>query len=197
MKTNNLVLASSSTYRQALLKKLRLNFVTAHPDIDETVKKGEPLTQLALRLAQEKAIALTTSYPNHLIIASDQVAILNNTQLEKPKNQANAIKQLQISSGKAVKFYTSVCILNSATGELKSAVNLCTVYFKKLSEQQIKNYITLEQPYDCAGSFKAESLGIALFERIEGNDPNALIGLPLIELTTLLNEFDIDVLSNN
>lgn len=196
MKTNNLVLASSSPYRQAILKKLHLDFVTARPDINEAAQENESPTRLALRLAQEKAMALTNRYPRHLIIASDQVAMQNETQLNKPGNQANAIKQLQLSSGNTVKFYTSVCILNSATGELKSAFDLCTVYFKTLSEQQIKNYIRLEQPYDCAGSFKSEGLGIALFERIQGDDPNALIGLPLIKLIALLNSFDIDVLSN-
>ena len=195
MKTNSLVLASSSTYRKELLKKLQLNFICAHPEIDESKKKGESPTEMALRLAKEKAATLTTTYPKHLIIASDQVAMLEKMQLKKPGNHSNAIKQLQLSSGKPVKFYTSVCILNTSTGEFKSAIDTCTVHFKKLTKQQIINYINLEQPYDCAGSFKSEGLGIALFDRIQGDDPNALIGLPLIKLIALLNAFDIDVLS--
>ncbi|RLA25676.1 MAG: septum formation inhibitor Maf [Gammaproteobacteria bacterium] len=194
MKTNNLVLASSSSYRKVLLQKLHLQFVCAAPDIDESEKTGEPPTQMALRLAKEKAYALSSSYPKHIIIASDQLAMLEQTQLKKPGNKNNAIKQLQLCSGKTVKFYTSVCILDSATSELKSAIDTCTVHFKKLTEQQIIHYIELEQPYDCAGSFKSEGLGIALFERIEGDDPNALIGLPLIKLISLLDAFNISVL---
>ena len=195
MKTNNLVLASSSPYRKALLEKLHLNFICAHPDIDEKAKKNEFPSQLALRLAHEKAMTLATNYSKHLIIASDQVAILDQTQLNKPGNKINAIKQLQLASGKSVKFYTSVCVLNTATNELKSDIDISIVHFKNLSEQQIRNYINIEQPYNCAGSFKSEGLGIALFMRIEGDDPNALIGLPLIKLITLLESFKINILS--
>ncbi len=194
MQTNKLVLASSSTYRKALLEKLHLNFICAHPDINETAAANEPPEQLALRLAKEKALALAAEYPEHLIIAADQVAMLGQSQLTKPGNKQNAIKQLQQSSGAEVKFYTSVCILNSSTSEIKSEIDLCSVYFKALNDRQIKNYIALEQPYDCAGSFKSEGLGIALFERIQGNDPNALIGLPLIKLISLLEAFDIKIL---
>lgn len=196
MQTNNLVLASSSIYRKKLLEKLGLNFICADPGINESSKTNENPKQLALRLAKEKAHALAADYPKHLIIASDQVAILDQMQLQKPGNQQNAIKQLQLSSGSKVIFYTSVCVLNSATNEIKCDLDSCTVYFKKLTEQQIKNYINLEKPYDCAGSFKSEGLGIALFERIDGDDPNALIGLPLIKLIGLLNAFNIDVLKN-
>ena len=194
MQTNSLVLASSSIYRKQLLEKLHLDFICADPDIDESKKIDESPTQMALRLAKEKAKALAPSYPKNLIIASDQVAMLKQIQLKKPGNKNNAIKQLQLCSGKAVKFYTSVCILDSSTNEIKSAIDICTVYFKKLTEQQIINYISLEQPYDCAGSFKSEGLGIALFERIQGDDPNALIGLPLIKLINLLDAFGINVL---
>ena len=194
MQTNKLVLASSSSYRKALLEKLYLNFTCATPAIDEAVKKDETPNLQALRLAKEKARALVSDYPNHLIIAADQVAMSGQIQLTKPGNKHNAIKQLQLSSGSKVIFYTSICILNSATDEVISDLDICTVYFKKLSDQEIENYIALEQPYDCAGSFKSEGLGIALFERIEGDDPNALIGLPLIKLITLLATFDIKVL---
>ncbi|MCK5354913.1 MAG: septum formation inhibitor Maf [Methyloprofundus sp.] len=195
MQTNNLVLASSSPYRKQLLQKLHLDFITATPDIDESQHSGEPPAQMALRLAKEKARALKAAYPQHFIIASDQVAMLNQTQLKKPGDKNNAFNQLQQCSAKVVKFYTSVCILDSSTGELKSALDICSVYFKKLSKQKIINYIDLEQPYHCAGSFKSEGLGIALFERIEGDDPNALVGLPLIKLISLLDAFNIDVLA--
>jgi len=194
MQTNNLVLASSSKYRKMLLEKLHLKFICADPGINESSKTNENPGQLALRLAEEKARALTTDYPEHLIIASDQVAMLDQMQLQKPGNQQNAIKQLQLSSGSKVTFYTSICIHNSATNEIKSDLDSCTVYFKKLNYQQIKNYIDIEQPYDCAGSFKSEGLGIALLERIEGDDPNALIGLPLIKLVGLLDTFNVHVL---
>lgn len=196
MQTNNLVLASSSIYRKTLLEKLRLNFICVDPRINESSKKNENPKQLALRLAKEKAHALAADYSEHLIIASDQVAILNQIQLQKPGNRQNAIKQLQLSSGSKVIFYTSVCILNSATNEIKCDLDICTVYFKKINDQQIKNYVDLEKPYGCAGSFKSEGLGIALFERIEGDDPNALIGLPLIKLISLLDAFNFDVLKN-
>jgi len=187
MKNRPLVLASSSPYRKALLDKLQLKFICANPDINETAINNEKPKELALRLAKEKAKALAESYPNHLIIASDQVALLGNVQLHKPHNHANTIKQLQQSSGKSVTFYTSICILNSD-------IDLCTVYFKSLNEQQIIRYVNSEQPYDCAGGFKSEGLGIALFDRIEGDDPNALIGLPLIKLIALLQKYNIAVI---
>ncbi|GFO71294.1 septum formation protein [Bathymodiolus japonicus methanotrophic gill symbiont] len=171
-----------------------MNFTCATPAINEAAKKDETPSMQALRLAKEKSRALASDYPSHLIIAADQVAMSGQIQLTKPGNKHNAIKQLQLSSGSKVIFYTSICILDSATGKIISDLDICTVYFKKLSDQQIANYIALEQPYDCAGSFKSEGLGIALFERIEGDDPNALIGLPLIKLIALLAALDINVL---
>jgi len=194
MKTQPLILASSSPYRKQLLEKLGFDFICAAPDIDEKMRANESAKSLALRLAHEKAQALAVRYPTQLIIASDQVAILDNQQLEKPGTPANAIQQLQNSSGKIVDFHTSICVLNSATQEIKSSIDLCRVHFKTLSQQEIINYVQREQPYDCAGSFKSEGLGIALFERIEGDDPNALIGLPLIQLISLLTDFGISVL---
>lgn len=196
MQTNHLVLASSSLYRKALLEKLHLNFICAHPAIDERAQPGEAPTEMALRLAREKANILATSYPQHLIIASDQVAMLGREQLKKPGKESAAIKQLQLCAGKKVKFFTSVCVLNTATGDFKSAIDTCTVHFRKLNEEQITNYLKREKPYDCAGSFKAEGLGIALFKRIQADDPNTLIGLPLIKLIGLLEEFNIRVLAN-
>jgi len=195
MKNNKLVLASSSVYRKALLEKLHLSFTCASPNIDETAQENETAQEQALRLAKKKAHALASTYPKHLIIASDQVAILGNTQLYKPGNQERAIKQLQESSGKCVKFYTSICVLDTATMNYKNDIDICSVYFKKLSAEEIRNYVLLEQPYNCAGSFKSEGLGIALFKRIESEDPNALVGLPLIKLIELLKTFNINVLA--
>jgi len=194
MKNHKLVLASSSEYRKALLEKLHLSFICANPNIDETAQANETGQEQALRLAQKKSHALASTYPKHIIIASDQVAMLNGTQLHKPGNKETAIKQLQKSSGNCVKFYTSVSILNTATKDYRSDIDICSVYFKNLSDQQIKNYVLLEHPYNCAGSFKSEGLGIALFKRIEGDDPNALIGLPLIKLIRLLEAFNINIL---
>ncbi|MCF7972026.1 MAG: Maf family nucleotide pyrophosphatase [Methylococcaceae bacterium] len=194
MKTHKLVLASSSEYRKALLEKLQLSFICANPDIDETTQKNETASEQALRLAKQKAYALAGKYPTHIIIASDQVAMLNKTQLHKPGNKETAIKQLQQSSGNCVKFYTSVCVLDTSTNKYRSNVDICSVYFKNLSDQQIKNYVLLERPYNCAGSFKSEGLGIALFKRIKGDDPNSLIGLPLIKLIQLLDTFNINIL---
>ena len=195
MQTNSLVLASGSKYRKALLEKLNLRFICAQPNIDENTKGQELPTELAVRLAEEKARALATSYPNHFIIGSDQVAMVDKTQLHKPGHKQAAIEQLRLCSGKQVKFYTSVCVLDTTNNQLRSALDICTVYFKNLTTQQINHYINIEQPYHCAGSFKSEGLGIALFERIAGDDPNALVGLPLIKLIQLLQAFDIEILS--
>jgi len=189
-----IILASSSTYRKQLLQKLHLEFTAIAPNIDESALNDEHPKQLALRLAIEKAHALQASNPNHLIIASDQTASCDNIILGKPGNYLNAIQQLKQQSGRRVQFYTSVCVLDSATNKIFSDIDLCTVYFKELSEQQILKYINIEKPYDCAGSFKSEGFGISLFTKIEGDDPNALIGLPLIKLIALLNNFGVATL---
>ncbi len=194
MQNQSIILASSSLYRKQLLEKLALDFTCASPHINERRQEHEKAPQLALRLAKEKALALTAQYPKHIIIASDQVAILNGKQLCKPSNKENTIQQLQSSSGQSIEFHTSLCVLNSATNTLKTDIDCSTVHFKKLSDQEIIHYVEREQPYDCAGGFKAEGLGIALFNRIESDDPNSLIGLPLIKLVALLKEFDISVL---
>lgn len=195
MKNYQLVLASSSEYRKALLEKLHLSFICATPIIDETAQANETAKEQALRLATQKAHALASAYSKHIIIAADQVAMLGNSQLHKPSNQENAIKQLQKSSGKCIKFYTGICVLDTTTMNYKIDIDICSVYFKKLSANEIKNYVLLEQPYNCAGSFKSEGLGITLFKRIESDDPNALIGLPLIKLIGLLEKFNISVLA--
>jgi MAF protein len=196
--TNNipkqLVLASSSPFRQALLKKLHLNFSANSPDVDETVLTGESPHDLSKRLAVLKSQALVNKYPNHLIIGSDQVAMLGQQQLHKPGSPEKAFEHLKKASGKQVTFYTSVCLLDSETGQFITDVDRCVVYFRTLTEPQISRYIELDEPYNCAASFKSEAMGIALFKKIEGDDPNALIGLPLIKLITMLEAFDYPVL---
>ncbi|WP_305907213.1 Maf family protein [Methylomarinum sp. Ch1-1] len=189
-----LVLASRSPYRSELLQKLKIAFLTCSSDIDESAKPSESGEQLAIRLAIAKAEAVAKKHPNHLIIGSDQVAVHRHKQLCKPGNRENALRQLTEQSGHAVKFHTGLCVLDSASGKYLTALDTCTVYFKKLSVNQIQHYIDREQPYDCAGSFKSEGLGIALFEKIDSEDPNALIGLPLIKLVNLLEQFDYPVL---
>ncbi len=190
----DIILASSSVYRKQLLQKLKLPFQCYSAAIDETPKTGETPKDLALRLSIEKAKALQNHYPRHLIIGSDQVASISGQILGKPGNPQNAVEQLRQQSAQKVKFYTAICLLDSETDTYYSELDLCTVHFRQLSEQQIKHYVDLEKPYDCAGSFKSEGLGIALFDKIEGDDPNALIVLPLIKLIRLLNKFDLDAI---
>lgn len=181
-----IVLASSSVYRRALLEKLGLEFIARSPDIDETPLPGESPAELVERLARQKALALAKDFPGHLIIGSDQAACLDGHILGKPGDRARARRQLQAASGRRVRFLTGLCLLDSSSGSLQSAVETFTVHFRRLSDAQIDRYLEREQPFDCAGSFKSEGLGIALFERLEGDDPNALIGLPLIRLVTML-----------
>jgi MAF protein len=189
-----IILASSSTYRRQLLEKLGLPFESASPDIDEIPLPGEAPRALAERLAGAKAAALSARYPRHLIIGSDQVACRGNTILGKPGNFDTAQQQLRACNGQRVEFLTGLCLLNSSTDKSESRVESFSVVFRHLSDQQIANYLRKEQPFDCAGSFKVEGLGIALFERLEGNDPNALIGLPLINLVQMLEKAGVAVI---
>jgi len=188
-----LVLASSSSYRKALLDKLGLPYETASPDIDEAPHPAEAPESQARRLATEKARVLAGRFPAHLIIGSDQVAVAAGLRLGKPGSRENAIAQLRASAGKSVVFHTALCVLNSQTGETQVDADRTVVHFRALTDQQIEHYVDREQPLDCAGSFKSEGLGIALFERIEGEDPNALIGLPLIRLIRVLEAFGVRV----
>lgn len=187
------VLASSSSYRRDLLKKLGLGFITAAPNVDETARPGEAPADLALRLSRLKAEILAPAYPDHLIIGSDQVAVLEHMRLGKPGSYGNAVDQLLLASGKAVTFLTGVCVHDAETGVSHAELDHCRVHFKRLTRPQIERYIDIDKPFDCAGAFKSEGLGIALIERIEGNDPNALVGLPLILLTGLLGRFGVAV----
>ncbi len=189
-----LILASNSPYRKTLLERLQVDFECVSPDIDEIPLDGEPVENMVVRLAKLKAEAVAADHPGALIIGSDQSASLNGDLLVKSGNFDNAVRQLQKASGKRIVFQTGLCLLNSTTGNCQTACIPYTVVFKPLTRQMIENYVQKEQPYNCAGSFKSEGLGIALFERFEGEDPNALIGLPLIKLIEMLNNEGFSVL---
>ncbi|MFW0766557.1 Maf family protein [Trabulsiella odontotermitis] len=182
----NLVLASTSPYRRMLLEKLSIPFECAAPQVDETPVADESPRQLVLRLAQAKAQALAQQFPQHLIIGSDQICILDGAITGKPHTEENAFIQLKKASGNIVTFYTGLALYNSANGHLQTECEPFDVHFRHLTEQEIRNYIRKESPLNCAGSFKSEGLGISLFERLEGRDPNTLVGLPLIALCQML-----------
>lgn len=188
-----LVLASSSPYRRELLTRLRLPFTWSAPQIDESRRPDEDAEALVHRLSLEKAQALSASHPQHLIIGSDQVAVLGSQIIGKPHTLERAREQLMAASGNSVTFLTGLTLLNSATGQQQTDCIPFTVHFRRLSEAQIMRYLTTEQPFDCAGSFKAEGLGISLFRSTEGSDSNSLIGLPLIRLVDMLQASGIDI----
>jgi septum formation protein len=189
-----LVLASTSSYRRALLERLGLPFSVADPRIPEERLKGELPEAMARRLAEAKATAVAGRFPGALIIGSDQVAVNGGEVLGKPGGHDNAVRQLRALSGREAVFHTAVCVHNAASGVTRTRVVSCRVTFRELDEQTIGRYLERERPYDCAGSAKAEGLGIALIERMQGDDPNALIGLPLIALVDLLREQGLDVI---
>ena len=189
-----LILASSSEYRRQLLQKLQIPFTSISPKIDETPLAGEKPHETAIRLAQAKAKKIGIEYSHALVIGCDQVATLDGEQLGKPGNHNNATKQLQLMSGREVTFHSALCLYNAATGNMQALVVPYMVRFRQLTDEQIENYLTKEQPYHCAGSAKSEGLGIALMERMIGEDPNALIGLPLIKLITMLQNEGVAVL---
>ena len=184
----SIVLASTSPFRRSLLEKLGLPFITAAPEVDETPQPGENARQLVTRLAQAKAQALKERYPEHLIIGSDQVCVLNNQIAGKPHSEENAVRQLLQARGTIVTFYTGLALYNSANGQLQTLCEPFDVHFRHLTEEEIRRYVQKEQPLNCAGSFKSEGLGITLFERLEGKDPNTLVGLPLISLCEMLRK---------
>ena len=195
MLKKNLVLGSTSPFRKSILEKLNIPFQCAKPDIDETPQINESSVALVERLAIEKAKAVARQHPDALIIGSDQVALCDDEILGKPHNFENGVIQLKKFSGKTVMFYTGLCVYDSKTKKTLSIVEPFNVHFNVLSQQDIENYLHAEQPYNCAGSFKSEGLGICLFKKLEGNDPNTLIGLPLIRLVALLKEHGLDVLA--
>ena len=188
-----LILASSSSYRRALLERLRLPFTVQAPAIDETVRPGESPAPLVTRLAREKALRVARDNPGAFIIGSDQVASLARETLGKPGGFEAASRQLALCSGKKVQFFTAVCLI-AADGEILEAMETTRVVFRVLKDREIAAYLHLEEPYDCAGSFKCEGLGSTLFEAIEGRDPTALEGLPLIALSRLLRGAGLDPL---
>jgi len=188
-----LILGSSSVYRQQLLQRLQVPFETVSPDIDETPLSNEKPEITAMRLAEAKAREVAITHPQAIIIGSDQVAVLGEVLLGKPLHHENAVKQLQLVRGKSVIFYTAISLLNGYTDKLQTRVVPCSVKFRQFSDQQIENYLTKEQPYHCACSAKSEGLGIALIERMSGEDPNALIGLPLIALVEMLASEGVDI----
>jgi len=189
-----LVLGSTSPFRKELLARLGLPFETASPRTDEARLPGESAEQLVCRLSEAKARSLAEAFQDALIIGSDQVACVDGEILGKPGDRERAIQQLGRLSGKRVSFFTGLCLYNSATDRARVLCEPFYVHFRRLSPDQIARYVERERPYNCAGSFKSEALGIALFERLEGNDPNALIGLPLIRLVTLLGAEGMEVL---
>jgi septum formation protein len=188
-----LVLASSSVYRSELLKRLQLPFATMAPNVDETPLPNESARTTSARLAQEKARAVASHYPDALIIGSDQVALLGNLQLGKPLTHDNAVKQLRAMRGKTTHFYTALALLNSKTGNMQTEVAENFVTLRDLSDAEIEGYLKKEQPYHCAGSAKCEGLGIALISKMTGDDPNALIGLPLILLIQMLRRENVSL----
>ena len=188
-----IVLGSTSIYRKAILEKLQVPFETAKPNIDETPLAGESPEALVARLAEIKAKAVNAG-TERLVIGSDQVAVLDGEILGKPGSKDKAIEQLLSSSGKKVSFLTGLCLLNTTTGNCQTEVDVFNVHFRRLSKAVIESYIEKESPLDCAGSFKSEGLGIALFSKLEGNDPNSLIGLPLIRLVAMLEKEGYQIL---
>ena len=189
-----LVLASTSVFRRQLLDRLQLTYETDSPAVDEAPLADEALDQMVIRLAIAKARAVAARHPNALIIGSDQSAELDGRKLGKPGGYDQAFMQLQQASGKRIVFKTGLCLLNSQTDQMQTACVDYTVVFRRLSDTQIDAYLKRDQPWQCAGSFKSEGLGIALFERFEGDDPTALIGLPLIQLTAMLEQQGLHVL---
>jgi len=194
MTCRQLVLASTSPFRRDLLNRLGISFKTANPQTDESPLPGESPENTALRLSEAKARAVAHLFPDALIIGSDQVAILDGQVYGKPGTHDNAVRQLQTMRGKTVNFYTGLCLLDAKSGTAQICGIPTLVTFRNLTDGEIENYLRREQPYNCAGAAKSEGLGIAIIARMQGDDPNALIGLPLIALCDLLRKAGFPVL---
>ena len=194
MIAQSIILASTSPFRRELLSRLGLPFETANPKTDETALPGESPETTALRLSEEKARAVVNNYPEALVIGSDQVAYLDGRTFGKPGTHDNAVMQLRAMRGRTVNFFTGLCVLNARTGQAHVCGVPTFVTFRNLTDEEIESYLRSEEPYNCAGSAKSEGLGIAIIEKIAGDDPNALIGLPLIALCDLLRKEDVNVL---
>lgn len=190
---DKIILASSSAYRRQLLDRLRLDYECHSPDVDESVRDGESASDYVRRLAEDKARAIAGDYPQAIVIGSDQCALLDGRILGKPGSHENALRQLRDAQGKTVLFHTAVCVLNLARDVCLIEEVPFEVEFRNLSDAQLTHYLQVEQPYDCAGSFKAEGYGVCLFSALRGDDPSALIGLPLLRLTTMLESAGIEV----
>ena len=189
-----LILASTSRYRRELLERLRLPFEVHAPGVDETPRTGEAPASLAQRLALEKARAVAALHPDAIVIGSDQVADLAGRPIGKPGSHAVATEQLRSMRGRSVVFQTAIAVVRASSGYIGTALVPVTVRFRQVTDHEIENYLALERPYDCAGSAKVETLGIALLEAVESDDPTALIGLPLIRTCALLRAAGIDPL---
>jgi len=189
-----LILASTSPFRRQLLARLELPFATRAPEVDENSRPGEDAATLAARLAEAKACSVAARESSALVIGSDQVAVLAGEILGKPGAHDRAVAQLSRAAGKSVDFLTGLCLIDSLSGRAQLDIIPFRVVFRHLSAQQIENYLRREKPYQCAGSFKSEGLGIALFERLEGADPTSLIGLPLIRLIQMLEAEGVTIL---
>ncbi len=189
-----IILASSSPFRREVLSKIIEKFDIYSPEIDETRLQDENIEVYVKRLAVEKAKAVAIKHDSGLIIGSDQSAVVDNNIIGKPKNHEDAVTQLLNSSGKTVTFYTSICLFDACDNSYKVDIDKFHVSFRQLSREQIENYLSIEKPYNCAGSFKSEGLGIALFSKMEGTDPNSLIGLPLIKLIDMFNSKGINII---
>jgi septum formation protein len=192
--TEQLILASSSIYRRDLLSRLQIPFKVISPEVDETPLNGELPQETALRLAKEKALNIALTEPKALIIGCDQVATLDNLQMGKPLTHENATKQLKLMRGREVIFHSALCLYNTSTKQMQAENVPYTVKFKMLTDAQIETYLLKEQPYHCAGSAKSEGLGIAIIDKMVGDDPNALIGLPLIKLINMLANEGVNVI---
>lgn len=187
------VLASSSPFRKALLERLEIPFEVDAPDIDESPRPGEPPRDYVARLAVEKARAVAAGHADSLIIGSDQAAVHDGVIVGKPADHRDAVRQLQHASGNTITLHTGLALLNTGTQRVQSDVIPYTVHFRRLDRDTIERYLEKEKPYGCAGSLRAEGLGIALLRRFEGDDPNALIGLPLIRLVDMLRSEGVDI----
>lgn len=189
-----IILASSSPFRKSLLQRLHIPFSCISPEIDESQYQKEAARDYVKRLARQKAEAIARSNPNALIIGSDQCALLDGMILGKPDSHANALKQLKSAQGKSVVFHTGLCVLQHSSAFCRLDDILFEVEFRQLQDEQLEHYLRVEQPYQCAGSFKSEAYGVTLFSRMQGDDPTALIGLPLIRLTSMLEEAGVRVI---
>lgn len=191
--SRTIVLGSSSPYRKQVLEKLGLAFQTASPDIDESGQTGETPEQLVKRLSLEKAKAVAQQFTDALIIGSDQVSVLDGKIIGKPHTHDKAVLQLKNASARQVDFLTGLCLYNSANGNYQLSCVPFSVFFRTLTDEEIERYLKTDQPYNCAGSFRSEALGISLFRKMQGDDPNALMGLPLIELIAMLRKEGIAI----